>query len=114
MHEMSLAIGLMEQIHEVAQQNNLKCVEEVELQTGVLRQVVPEMMQAAFNAVAQETLAQDAKLTIVEVPAVVQCNLCQKKFSPKLDNFSCPDCKKADVLVLEGEDIILKSVQGTQ
>ena len=42
MHEMSLAIGLIEQIQEVASQNSLKKVDEVELETGELRQVVPE------------------------------------------------------------------------
>ena len=113
MHEMSLAIGLIEQVQDVAQKNNLKRVEAIELQTGVLRQVVPEMMQEAFKAVAQETLAQNATLTIIEVPAVAECNLCQKKFSPQLDDFLCPSCQKADVTVLQGEDIILKSVQGT-
>ena len=114
MHEMSLAIGLMEQIQEVAQQNNLKCVDEVELQTGVLRQVIPEVMQEAFKAVTQETIAQNAKLTIFEIAALAQCNMCQKKFSPQFDDFLCPDCHKADVTVLQGDEIILKSIISNQ
>jgi len=110
MHEMSLAVGLMDQIISVAQDNNLTRVNEVELETGVLRQVVPEVMQEAFKSVTEDTIAQDAILKIVEIKAIVECRQCQGAFEPEIDSFLCPKCQKADINVIQGDDIILKAV----
>ena len=112
MHEMSIAEGLMEQILSIANENSLKSIEEVEIETGLLRQVIPEVMQEAFRAVRQDTIAQSAVLKITEIPAIGKCRTCQKEFEPELNNFLCPQCLRADVEILQGDDIILKSVIG--
>lgn len=112
MHEMSIAVELIDQILAAAASHGLQKVEEVVLETGVLRQIVSEVMQTAFSAVAKGTIAEGAELHIVEVPARARCRQCDREFEPQADNFSCPLCLVADVHVVQGEDIILKSVIG--
>lgn len=112
MHEMSIAIALIDQIFEVGCDNNLIKVNEVEIEVGFLKQVVDEVMQEAYKSVTEGTIAEGSILRIKEISASVQCNQCKKIFKPELDNFLCPDCAKADVEVLKGNDIILKSVIG--
>ncbi len=107
---MSLAISLIEQVVEEADRNGLAKVNEVEIEAGVLREVVPNMMHAAFEAVKEGTVAQEATLIITEIPAKAECRECQHTFHPERDNFLCPKCNKADVNVLEGDEIILKSM----
>ena len=45
MHEMSLASALMEEIDRISRQNNILRIDEVELRIGVLKQVVPQVME---------------------------------------------------------------------
>ncbi len=110
MHELSISMQLIEEIVEVAEVNKLPRVDEVELETGVLRQVIPEVMQTAFKEAISETIASEAALIIREIKAKAQCNQCALEFEPQIDNFLCPQCQIADVKVLEGNHIILKSV----
>jgi hydrogenase nickel incorporation protein HypA/HybF len=109
-HELSIAIQLVEQIIETAEANKLPRVEDVELETGALRQVIPEMMQTAFEEATRQTIVEGATLTIQDIPAKAQCNQCSLEFEPEADNFLCPQCQVADVTVLQGDHIILKSV----
>ena len=110
MHELSIAVELVEQIVEVAQANQLPRVDEVELETGVLRQVIPEMMQTAFKEATGQTVVEGATLMIRDVSAKARCNECSLEFEPEADNFLCPKCLVANVTVLAGNEIILKSV----
>ena len=114
MHEMSIAVGLMDQVLEIAKVNGLKEIDEIEVETGFLRQVIPEVMQEAFLAVRRETIAQNATLKIVEIAPLSECNICKKQFEPQLNDFLCPECQKAGVKVLKGDEIILKSIQGKE
>ncbi|MCK5014551.1 MAG: hydrogenase maturation nickel metallochaperone HypA [Candidatus Omnitrophica bacterium] len=110
MHELSIAMQLVEQIVGVAEANQLPRVDEVELQTGVLRRVIPEMMQAAFKEATGNSIADGAVLKITDIPAKARCDQCALEFEPEADNFLCPECQVANVTVLEGNVIILKSV----
>ena len=110
MHEMSIAMSLINQVLEVASRNNAHRVDEVVLEVGFLRQVVPEAMQMAWEAVTEDTPATGSVLTIKEVSPEAECRKCGTRFVPRIDSFLCPGCGKADVEVIEGNDIVLKSM----
>ena len=112
MHEMSIAISLIEQIEKQAFANNLMRVDEIEIETGMLRQVIPEVMQEAFKVASEETIANGAILNIIEVKPLVKCRQCKNEYEPTLNDFLCPQCKLADVDIIIGNEIILKSITG--
>lgn len=113
MHEMSLAMALMEEIDAIAAQNQVDSVDEVELHIGVLKQVVPEVMEEAFKAAAHGTKAEGATLRQIAVPARAVCRTCRKTFEPTADNFLCPACGQGLVDILEGDELILNSLTCT-
>jgi len=80
MHETLIATSLVDSLLELAQAENLQRIEAVELEVGVLRQVVPEALELAFQAAAVGTLAEGASLRIVEIPAEAECQLCGRHF----------------------------------
>ena len=110
MHELSIAEALVDQVVAVAYDNQLKKVDEVEIEVGVLRAVLDEVMQEAFRSVIKDTVVQGARLKLIEIKAVAECLTCAKKFEPEIDNFLCPACMVANVKILAGNNIILKSV----
>lgn len=112
MHEMSIATHLIGEILDVARANHLVSVSEVDVEVGVQRLVVPEALQLCFEAVREGTVAEGARLRIVEVPARAECRSCGMAFEPEIDCYACPRCGLADVRFTAGADIILKSISG--
>ena len=110
MHELTIASSLVDHLLDLARQQAVTRIEEVEVEVGVLRQVVPEPLQMAFAAATEGTLAQGATLKLVEVSAAAECQQCACRFQPAFDDYLCPGCGQADVRIVAGHDIVLKSV----
>jgi len=110
MHEMSLAVALMDEITAIAAQHQVEKVQEVELHIGVLKQVIPEVMQEAFRAASAGTQADGAHLKMVAIEAQAACRTCRNIFSPASDNFLCPACGQGLIDILQGEEFILQSL----
>lgn len=110
MHEMSIAMGLLEQVLELAKRHGADRVEEIQVEMGVLRLVVPEALTAAFAIAAEGTPAAGAVLKMSETPLRAACNRCGRQYGADPGDFRCPGCGQADVQILAGNDIIFKSV----
>lgn len=112
MHELSIAESLMDQIEDIAKTNNLVSVDAIQIESGILRQVIPDVMQAAFEAVKKDTICENAILTIFEISALATCRQCKCEFEPSIDDFTCKKCNIANVDIIKGNEIILKAVSG--
>ncbi|MDD4956346.1 MAG: hydrogenase maturation nickel metallochaperone HypA [Candidatus Omnitrophica bacterium] len=112
MHELSIAEGLIDEIMRIAVENGLSRVDEVEIETGTLRQVVPEVMAEAFRAVSEGTPAERALLRIYEKKASAECKACGSAFEPQPNDITCTVCGATDTKITGGDEIILKAVVG--
>lgn len=110
MHEMSIATHLVECILAAAAENDVARIEEVEVEVGAMRLVVPEALEMAFEAARAGTIAAGAALKVVEVAPVARCRPCGRTFHPADGEFLCPDCGQADADIVEGNDIRLTSM----
>jgi len=110
MHEMAIAAALVRQLEAVAAEHGLTRIDAVTVRAGIFRQIVPDALEAAFEAVAQGTCAAGAMLTLEIVPPLARCRPCGHQFAPDFESFLCPRCGQADVELLEGDDIVLASV----
>ncbi len=110
MHEMSIAMSLLEQVERIATDNHATHIAELEVRCGAMQQVVPDALIAAFAAASEGTRAAGAALHVVEVPLAGRCRGCGAEFAPQIDDFRCPTCGAADVELTAGTDIILQSV----
>lgn len=112
MHEMSVAAAIHEQVLAVAKQNNLTQVTEVRLRIGQLRLIVPEALSLAWEAIREGSIASKASLAMVEVPARARCKACNQEYQPEWPVFLCPNCGKANVEILTGEELVLEQITG--
>lgn len=112
MHEMSIAVELIDRLEELAAEHELVRIEAFTVRAGVLRGIVPEALDMAFAEAAKGTVAEGAKLKLEITPAKARCRLCGEKFAPTVDSFLCPVCNQADVEILEGNEILLLSLDG--
>ncbi|MBN2446368.1 MAG: hydrogenase maturation nickel metallochaperone HypA [Phycisphaerae bacterium] len=110
-HEMSIVSAMMNQLMTLAEQQQATRITAVELEVGRMQLVVPEALDMAWEALREGTVAAEATLTMTEVPVAANCRKCDERFEPDVDySFMCPRCLEADIEIVSGNDIVLKSV----
>ena len=107
---MSIAVSLLDGVLEAARPHGKCRIEEIEVEVGVLRQVVFEALEMAFEAVAEGTQASAAVLKLREIPASAECRSCGHRFPVAVDQYLCPQCQQADVDIVTGDDIVLRTI----
>lgn len=111
MHEFSLAEPLLKAALEVAENRGGLAVEQVCAQIGRLREVAPEALTFAFDALAKGTLAEGATLLWKDIPPRVRCAQCPAIFQPEDDRiWVCPSCGGAGGELLAGNELVVERV----
>ncbi len=110
MHEMSIAESLKEQIDIALRDRPGAIVREIELDIGAIQQVVPEALDIAWESLTADTPLEGSVLKMKEISIVAICRYCGTHYSPEVEDFSCPQCRKADPEFLQGRDILLRAI----
>ncbi len=110
MHEFSIVESLVAQVADLAKENRMDGVAAVEVEAGELRQIIPEIMEFAFAQSTAGTPLEAAILTVRSVEAKALCRDCGQSYRPEIQDFACPACGRAMAEILQGDQIILKSI----
>jgi len=111
MHELSIALALLEQVQTVAEREKADAVLRVAVTIGELCGVNPEALEMAFPVAAENTCAADAKLDVTSTPARVHCRTCGRESSPEFPMPICEACGSTDAEILGGRELMLTSVE---
>jgi hydrogenase nickel incorporation protein HypA/HybF len=103
MHEMSLAEGVREIVDETARSNGARRVAAVRLEIGKLAQVEIEAMRFAFEVVKRGSLADTARLEIVESEGTAWCMRCCETVVIAGRGDACPKCEHHQLQVTGGD-----------
>jgi hydrogenase nickel incorporation protein HypA/HybF len=112
MHEMSLAVALLERVLSEADRGGLRSVRQVSVELGSLQAVEPDLLVEAFRAAALNSAAEGASLDLKLSGAEALCQACGQRFQPNYRDYVCPGCGQADVKILRGRDLFLLSLSG--
>ena len=105
MHELSIALGIVEAALDEARQRNVQ-VSAVHIRLGALSGVVKDALLFSYEAACQDTPLQGSRLVIEEVPVVVFCPQCkQRRVLESVQSFSCPECASPTGGVLQGKEL---------
>jgi hydrogenase nickel incorporation protein HypA/HybF len=111
MHEISIAISIVEIAEANARKQGARSIQLVKLRLGEFTTIVQEALEFAFEIARQDTMAAHATLTIEVVPMVVRCLSCGIVPNPIRDILlSCPQCG-LPLEIVEGEDIQLEYIE---
>jgi hydrogenase nickel incorporation protein HypA/HybF len=111
MHELSVCQGLLRQVEQVAAQHQANGVAKIVLRVGGLSGVEPPLLERAFEVARMGTLAERAELVIESGPVVVKCRQCGGSCAVPVNRLLCTDCGDWRVQVVEGEELLLLSVE---
>ena len=76
MHELSVAVSLIEAVSRQVELERCERVRTVFVRVGALSGIVREALAFAFDVAAEQTVVQGAVLEIEDVPVVVFCSQC--------------------------------------
>ena len=112
MHEAAIAMAIIDQAVAAAARHNATRICRIEVEVGAMQQVVPEALDLAFEVASKGTLTEGAQLMLTTEKTVALCRQCDCRFEPDVEHFSflCPRCQKADVRIISGNHITLKSL----
>lgn len=112
MHEMSIAVALLDRVLAEAAKGGLCTVTRLAVEVGALQAVEPELLKEAFSAAALGSLAQGARLDLQMRAAEARCQACSGTFKPTYQSYVCPHCGQADVRIIKGKELYLLSLSG--
>jgi hydrogenase nickel incorporation protein HypA/HybF len=102
MHELSVATAVL---NTALKHSAERRVSAVSLRVGRMRQVIPESLRFYFEIVARDTACESAELRLEEIETELRCSDCDRRWSPQIPAFRCPDCGSGEVRVLAGEEL---------
>jgi hydrogenase nickel incorporation protein HypA/HybF len=111
MHEMSLCEGVLQVLQSEARTQGFNKVLAVWLEIGDLSSVEPEAMLFSFDVVTRNSLADGAKLNIINVPGNAWCMQCCKTVTVKQRFDECPDCGSYQLQVIAGDEMKIKELE---
>jgi hydrogenase nickel incorporation protein HypA/HybF len=106
MHELSIAMSMVEMATEECQRLGAERVTALHLRVGLLSGVVKDALIFSYEVVCAGTPLQGSKLVIEDVPVKVYCRRCNsRKDLSSIQLFACPACGELTSEVLEGREL---------
>lgn len=110
MHELSIALSLIEQIEHVAAQHP-GAVRSAQIRIGVLSGVDCEALRFAWEIARAGTPFASTTLEIESVPLRVRCPVCGSTHVAEMHSILCPRCVTPEQEILEGRELQLASLE---
>jgi hydrogenase nickel incorporation protein HypA/HybF len=112
MHELSIAIGLVEAAQEELEKLGAVHVLAIHLQLGRLSGVVRDALEFSYEIACQNTPLMGSRLIVEEVPVLIDCPVCRApKEIVSLQDFHCATCGTLGGKVVQGRELQLIALE---
>ncbi|GAA2605042.1 hydrogenase maturation nickel metallochaperone HypA/HybF [Streptomyces tubercidicus] len=111
MHEMSIALAVVDQVESAARPAGATTVHSIRLQVGELAGVVPDALAFSFELACAGTVLEGAELVTDPVVARARCGPCADTWPVGMPpQLCCPGCGGATAELLSGRELQIVSV----
>jgi len=111
MHEMSIAMSMIEIVREEMQKCGAETLRSVRLNIGQMSAVVPNALSFSFDVITKGTEMEGARLLMDIIPLRGYCSACEKEFEIKDYVFACPFCGTKKIETLSGRDLAIVEIE---
>jgi hydrogenase nickel incorporation protein HypA/HybF len=111
MHELSIALSMIEQIEFEAERHGGAVVETVYVRIGVLSGVDTQALSFAYEIARAGTSVANSRLEIETVPLSVYCPQCESTHCPDPQQITCPDCLTPPQEILAGRELEIRALE---
>jgi hydrogenase nickel incorporation protein HypA/HybF len=112
MHELSIALSMIEQISEESERQGGFVVEAIHLRIGVLSGVDRNALASAYELACEGTPLEGSRLVVESVPLVIRCTGCGQERSPSSPTqLCCRQCETAAQEVIQGKELEITTLE---
>jgi hydrogenase nickel incorporation protein HypA/HybF len=106
MHELSIAMSMVEMATAEAAKQGAAQVHALHLKLGRLSGVVKESLLFSWEVACEGSPLAGSQLVIEEVPVVIRCPECLiNRLLPSIQAFECPVCRTPTPEVISGREL---------
>ncbi|WP_035358994.1 hydrogenase maturation nickel metallochaperone HypA [Edaphobacter aggregans] len=111
MHELSIAMSIVEMAQEEAERRDVR-IDAVHLELGPLAGVVAEALLFSYEMACGGTQLEGSRLVIKEVPIEVYCGACDaQRTLSSMQWFCCPVCGTPTAKVIHGRELVITALE---
>ena len=112
MHELSIALEILDIVEKEAVRHGAAVVRQVNLRVGDLSGVETESLSFSFDAVkGEKDLTRDTVLEIEHLPVRIRCTPCDEVYTGTGPTVICPRCEGFDTMLLQGEELEIAEIE---
>lgn len=110
MHEMSIALNIIDLAVEQAKMAAASNVVEVELDIGNLSGIEIDALNFALEIAVRETILEKSRFKINRIEAESECMECGHIFGSENYISQCPECQALNTRIFKGREMQVKSL----
>ncbi|MBR9885245.1 MAG: hydrogenase maturation nickel metallochaperone HypA [Oceanospirillales bacterium] len=108
---MSIAEGIVQTLEDQARVQHYSRIKTVWLEIGPLAAIEKESLLFCFDAVTRGTLAENARLDIIDLPGEAWCLACASRVAITQRYDSCSECGSYQLQVTRGDELRIKELE---
>lgn len=112
MHELSIAISIIERVAEAVEERGGGQVEAVHLRIGAYSGVQKDALEFAYGLACEGTSLAGSRLIVEDVPLSIYCPSCRMERPPRsLYELQCSACSAPAERIAQGNELELKAFE---
>ncbi len=110
MHELSIAVNIVDIVTEEANKSKASSIAEIEIEIGGMSGIIIEALEFAMEEAVKGSCLSNAKLNYTELRAEANCSKCNNQFD--VDDFFavCPKCGSFETDIIKGKELKIKKI----
>jgi hydrogenase nickel incorporation protein HypA/HybF len=111
MHEMSIALNILEIVERSAQANGAAAVTGIFIEVGTLAGVMIPALEFGLEIAKKDTSARDAGIRITEIEGRGECPECGHTYPMTFPIEPCPACKNSYLKMIAGDELRVREIE---
>ncbi|MCK5361192.1 MAG: hydrogenase maturation nickel metallochaperone HypA [Gammaproteobacteria bacterium] len=111
MHELSICQALIDQVENLARENQAVAVKVINLQVGPLSGAEIPLLEHAWPLASAGTVAESAELFIEPMPVRVRCKTCGVESGASANRLLCGECGDYHTELISGDEMVLTRLE---
>jgi hydrogenase nickel incorporation protein HypA/HybF len=112
MHELSLALEVVDLASREAEKNRIATILEIMIEVGNLSGVEADAFEMVLGWVAKDTILENTDKQVIRIPGKGLCANCDLEFEMKQILDTCPECNSYPVEIRGGREFRVVSIVG--
>ncbi len=112
MHELGVVFRVIDNLKQVAAENDLKEINSVTIALGEVSTVIPKYLTDCWKWARKKTpMLENTELLIESIPAITFCEDCQQTYSTVEHAKICPHCGSEHTYLIQGNEFKIKEIE---